>query len=142
RKKRSFDLCAMHYDRQLHGRDMDAIPVHGVAKRFLADHLMEPSTGCRLWPFSTAGAGYGHIVVKGKTVYVHIVACEAWNGPMPQPGMHAAHSCDNPSCWAGEHLRWATVTENIADQFARSGASRAARAAAGRKRSATVQGRK
>jgi hypothetical protein len=30
--------------------------------------------------------------------------------------MEAAHSCGNPWCWAGEHLRWATASENQLDK--------------------------
>lgn len=31
--------------------------------------------------------------------------------------MHAAHSCGNKLCWAGEHLRWATGSENALDKW-------------------------
>jgi hypothetical protein len=133
--KRSLDLCVLHYDRQLHGRDMDAPVKWGVAKLHFETHVMEPTpVGCRMWPYSTAGqGGYGHLVVKGKTIYVHIATCEAWYGPKPSPEMEVAHSCDNPACWAGEHLRWATSAENKADSFTRKRAYRGDRSAAMKK---------
>jgi hypothetical protein len=46
-----------------------------------------------------------------------VLACEAFNGPMPTPGLDAAHSCHRPLCWNGRHLRWATRKENMADQL-------------------------
>jgi hypothetical protein len=81
---------------------------------FFVRHAMQPSTGCRIWPFSLAG-GYGAIRVGGKVVRINALICEAWHGERP-PGAQAAHSCGNPACWAGEHLRWASPQENMADK--------------------------
>jgi hypothetical protein len=84
---------------------------------FFERYVMVPSAGCRVWPFGKTTAGYGTLSTstKPKTRYAHVAACERWHGPRPE-GMEVAHSCGNPSCWAGEHLRWATHQENLLDR--------------------------
>lgn len=78
-------------------------------------HVMEASDGCRAWPFER---GYGRVTIDGVRQWVHILTCERWHGPKPAPDLEVAHSCGRGSsgCWAGEHLRWATRAENIADR--------------------------
>lgn len=77
---------------------------------------MEPSEACRIWPFNTDQDGYGRFAVNGKEFRVNILTCETWHGHPDRFGLVAAHSCGNPGCWAGEHLRWATQSENAADR--------------------------
>jgi len=38
---------------------------------------------------------------------------------MPEPGLWALHSCDNPGCVNPDHLRWGTELDNIKDAIAR-----------------------
>lgn len=76
---------------------------------------MEPSDGCRIWPYTLA-KGYGQLMYRGRLTRLNGLVCERWHGPRPA-GMLAAHSCGNSSCWAGEHLRWATHTENMRDKW-------------------------
>ena len=77
---------------------------------------MEPSDGCRLWPFGTDQDGYGRFWVEQKEIRVNSLTCEVWHGPQPADAMHAAHTCGNVTCWAGEHLYWATPRENVLDK--------------------------
>ena len=75
---------------------------------------MEPSDGCRDWPFYITPLGYGFL---DKQLVSRLV-CIAWHGSPPFPKAQAAHSCGRRSCWAGEHLRWATAKENTNDRRA------------------------
>lgn len=91
--------------------------LRGPANRRIAHfeaHVMEPSVGCKLWPFSKNGGGYGQMRLDGRLVMAHVVACERWHGPRPDD-REVAHLCGNAGCWAGEHLRWATSSENNLD---------------------------
>lgn len=82
-----------------------------------AAHVMEPTEGCRPWTEGAVNSGgYGIITVDYKSYGVHALACEAWHGPKPFPEAQAAHRCGNPACWAGEHLYWATASENNLDK--------------------------
>ena len=110
--------CGAHYERWRRTGDVQADkPVRplGTVQAYFLAHVMEPSDGCRDWPFGTNNWGYGQVRVSGESQRrVHVVVCELWHGQRPE-GMEAAHSCGRPICWAGEHLRWATRAENAAD---------------------------
>ena len=86
------------------------------ALAYFARHVMEPSEGCRPWPLQTDQDGYGRFVVGGKELRVNVLTCEVWQGAPSADQRVAAHSCGNPNCWAGEHLRWATYRENVLDK--------------------------
>ena len=63
--------------------------------------------------------GYGHYYVgRGRRdrrkVYVHRIAWEEVNGPIPE-GMQVLHRCDNPSCYNVNHLFLGTQADNLAD---------------------------
>lgn len=61
---------------------------------------------------------YGCIGLDGKVVAVHRVAWIARNGPIPS-GMQVLHTCDNPPCWAEDHLFLGTNADNVADKMAK-----------------------
>lgn len=88
----------------------------GRAQQHFAAHVMEPSEGCRDWPYALRD-GYGTVVYDGRSWQVHVLTCIVWHGSRP-PGMEAAHSCGRSICWAGEHLRWDTHRSNLADRIA------------------------
>lgn len=67
--------------------------------------------GCWIWHGSTDRAGYGHIRVDGRTLYVHRVAYEWMVGPIPT-GMQIDHLCRNRSCCNPQHLEPVTPAEN------------------------------
>lgn len=89
----------------------------GEAQAFLKANLYVLSDGCKIWPYGTGNGGYGTVRINGKTYGVHVLACEAFCGPMPEPGMEAAHTCRTRLCWAGEHVVWKSHKDNEADKL-------------------------
>jgi hypothetical protein len=70
--------------------------------------------------------GYGLISVGAKgegQVYVHRVAWELANGPIP-PNTNVLHSCDNPPCCNPEHLYLGTKSDNTRDMMLKGRGSR------------------
>lgn len=72
---------------------------------------VEQGPGCWIWTAATTELGYGKFRGRQAT---H-VALEIDHRPMPTPGMHALHSCDNKSCVRPDHLRWGSVLDNAKD---------------------------
>lgn len=117
-------LCSAHYQRaKSHGGD----PLGGRAKNgeviaFFRDNLMTITDECKIWPYKVNHSRnqehvYGQVWIDGTHHSVHVLACEAFNGPMPEPGMDAAHGvCHNTRCWNGRHLSWKTRKQNMDDQ--------------------------
>ncbi|SDS88319.1 HNH endonuclease [Pseudarthrobacter equi] len=67
---------------------------------------------------------FGYAVVccgKNNPRGVHVLVCEAWDGPPPAKGMHAAHRNGNPADNRPDNLRWATPSENIGQDRLRHG---------------------
>lgn len=66
---------------------------------------------------------YGHGQIgrgrreEGNT-YVHIVAWEEANGPVPD-GLFVLHKCDNPPCCNPKHLYVGTQADNVKDMITR-----------------------
>jgi hypothetical protein len=91
---------------------------NGIALQFLQKIAAEyDGSQCLMWPYGAGHDGYGLIDIGGKKRRVPRIICEIENGPAPEPGMDAAHSCGNGhlGCIARKHLRWATRKENVAD---------------------------
>lgn len=90
---------------------------NGVVLGFFNEHVMEPSVGCRYWPYSLDAYGYGQLRWQDTRRLVHAVTCELWHGPRPD-GLFAIHSCHRGhlGCWAGEHLSWGTPQKNQQDR--------------------------
>lgn len=90
---------------------------NGAPLAHFREHLRTPSPlGCKLWPYGKDSNGYGTVELDGRTQRVHSLACADLHGPMPEPGMHASHSCGNPTCWAYEHLTWKPPVGNARDK--------------------------
>jgi hypothetical protein len=54
-----------------------------------------------------------HFMFKRKTYKVHILVCEAFNGPKPFPGAVVMHDDEDGSHnWPG-NLKWGTQKENL-----------------------------
>lgn len=74
-----------------------------------------------LKPYITV-AGYAVVHCgKGNPRGVHTLVCEAWHGPPPVPGMHAAHYSGNPLDNSPNNLRWATPLQNVGHDRLRHG---------------------
>lgn len=73
-------------------------------------------TPCLVWDrCTTTQDGYGQVRIKGKTYLVHRLAWIERHGPIPPETPHVLHRCDNPPCWADDHLWLGTQTDNMHD---------------------------
>lgn len=89
----------------------------GAPRTFFDAEMRRATNDCKLWPYATS-SGYGQIKIDGKVRSVHVLACEAEHGPMPQPGMHATHGpCHERLCFNGRHLSWQTLADNNRDKL-------------------------
>jgi len=93
-----------------------------VIRRLNLGVTVTPS-GCWEWQGARIPKGYGYMsvsAVKGvpKHVYVHRLAWEVTNGPIP-PDKHVCHRCDNPPCINPDHLWLGTNVENRHDSIAK-----------------------
>lgn len=70
--------------------------------------------GCWLWTGPLERIGYARICVNGRMTYVHRVAYELVNGPIPD-GAEVMHRCDVRNCINPAHLQLGTHRENMAD---------------------------
>ena len=69
---------------------------------------------CIEWQGAKSSAGYGQLKVNGKVHYVHRLAYEKANGPIPE-GLVVRHTCDNPACHNPEHLIIGAQKDNMQD---------------------------
>ncbi len=90
-----------------------------LAERLNARLTPDPETGCLLWAGALACNGYGRIKVggrRGKSRYVHVVAWELENGPVPD-GLDLDHvrerGCLYRHCANVAHLEPVTRRENL-----------------------------
>lgn len=118
--------CNLHHHRwRRFGDDVMEVPPapprtsEGTGKTwlFLRDVAI-PFEGqnCLLWPFALTRDAYGKARCAGKGRGAHRIVCEIVHGAPPSPLHEAAHSCGNSSCVNPRHIRWATSSENAADQ--------------------------
>jgi hypothetical protein len=118
-KVKKYGWCSRHYQRwQLHGDPLAGRTLVGDPMSHYRTNLMIVTDECKIWPYTKMKTGYGTIQFEKKKHLVHVLACEAWHGPMPHSGMDAAHGpCHTPSCWNGAHLLWKDRKGNMADQL-------------------------
>lgn len=74
--------------------------------------------GCAEWTGATNSEGYGQKKHGDKLTYVHILAWEMANGPVPK-GLCVLHRCDNPPCYNVDHLFLGTKADNTADMISK-----------------------
>jgi hypothetical protein len=70
-------------------------------------------TQCLIWQGAKDKHGYGQIRVGGKLWLVHRYAQYIRTGNELKDNV--CHKCDNPSCWAEDHLWEGTQQANITD---------------------------
>ena len=87
--------------------------------RWIEEHAAWDGDGCLLWPFGVNEMGRGQLSYAGRQMSAPRVMCIIAHGPPPTPAHEAAHSCGmgHKGCVNPRHLRWATRSENIADQI-------------------------
>jgi len=91
-----------------------------LAARLLANNVLDPITGCRIWTGKRAKRRGGredgrlNIRVNGrhKTVRAHRCSYEVFNGPIPE-GYQVDHCYINPLCIEPTHLEAVTGEENL-----------------------------
>lgn len=87
-----------------------------LATRLHSRLMLHPGSGCLLWTGAVTPAGYGRIKVSGECRYVHIVAWELGNGPVPD-GLVLDHvrarGCIYRHCANTVHLEPVTQRENL-----------------------------
>lgn len=69
---------------------------------------------CLVWTGARNDAGYGQLQWNGRVQYVHRLVYEHQFGPIPA-GMYVCHKCDNPPCFAPDHLSLGTNADNQQD---------------------------
>jgi hypothetical protein len=87
--------------------------------RAMVDVLQTDPGPCVIWPFGMSGIR-PHVKRGGRMHPAAVVVAELAFGPMPVPGMYAAHApivCHEPRCVRPSHLRWATASDNSADRI-------------------------
>lgn len=89
-------------------------PYLNTPERMKALRIVDPETGCWLWPKHKDRDGYGRFSYKGRLQFVHRLSYEFWVGPI-ESGKVIMHVCDNPPCYNPKHLRQGTSSENRQD---------------------------
>lgn len=111
-------LCKKHYLRKWRHGDVDTLKSTKGLPTVERLRLRTQDCGdCRLWTGPKHDAmGYARMFVDGRLQYVHRVAWELVNGPIPE-GLVLLHSCDNPACIRAEHLSLGTQRDNVQDML-------------------------
>lgn len=126
------DLCWSHYFRwHRYGDPTAGGTLHGSPMKWIDDHVDHRGLDCLPWPFGRFSTGYGMIgMPNGSRMQASRYMCARAHGNPPTEFHDAAHSCNNghDGCTNPNHLRWATVSENMMDKVANGTATRGERA--------------
>lgn len=96
------------------------LPADEILRRLWARTEVTES-GCRIWLGSTSSSGYGQLRIGGRSAPLaatHRLSFQIHRGPIPE-GLEVCHTCDNPPCWAPDHLFAGTHTDNLRDMQAK-----------------------
>lgn len=114
-------LCNSHYWQQHKGRPLTPLSYRrNRCEPWLLAHVGHVGDDCLIWPFQRLqDSGRAGVKFRGKQTVASRVMCELAHGKPPTPQHEAAHSCGkgHEGCVNPRHLRWATHTENVADQI-------------------------
>ena len=109
-------LCQSHHYRlKRYGDPTKGQPIKGTALAFLRSVVGSIETECILWPFAISGPGYASLQCNGCLWPGHRLVLALKTGINPQ-GYHACHDCGVRSCVNPNHIRWDTVSGNMADR--------------------------
>lgn len=115
-------LCSRHYHRwQRYGDPIGGNPTfYGEPQQWLADHSKFQGLDCLPWPFGRANNGRGGVTIEGKLQSPARAMCIIAHGEPSADRPHATHSCGNGhlGCCNPNHLRWASVSQNMLDKIA------------------------
>ncbi len=120
-QKAALGLCNSHYWQHHKGRELTPLSYRrNRCVPWIEEHTTYDGDDCLIWPFQRAQeSGVAMVKFKGKQGPATRVMCEMAHGKPPTPQHEAAHSCGKGhlGCISPKHLRWATHTENLADQL-------------------------
>lgn len=74
-----------------------------MSRRYDAQYIVEPASGCWLWQWAKSPKGYGKMRHEGRTRLAHIVYYERVHGPVPA-GRELDHTCEVRACVNPAHL--------------------------------------
>lgn len=80
-------------------------------RRYDAQYIVNPETGCWDWQWFKNPAGYGQVRDDGRVRRAHHVYYERAHGPLPD-GLVIDHLCRNTSCVNPDHLEAVTHAVN------------------------------
>ena len=86
-----------------------------IQQRIEENSMAIPDTGCVLWTGCTSYQGYAQTRFMRKTLNVHRVVWELYNGPILD-GLWVLHHCDTPACINPLHLFLGTHQDNMQDR--------------------------
>lgn len=91
-----------------------------LQERFLRRVEQRGPDECWPWLGPLRRRGYGQMKwTDGRYHAAHRIAWEIANGTPVPDGLHACHSCDNPTCCNPSHIWPGTATENVHDRDAK-----------------------
>lgn len=105
--------CSKHWQRwRKHGDPLAGGPsLYSTPEESFAARTRREGD-CLVWTGSSAGGGYGCIIVNSRNMLAHRYAWEREHGPIPE-GMVIDHTCWNKRCVDIKHLRLATQDQNM-----------------------------
>lgn len=124
--RKSRGMCGKHYMRWITHGDASTIMIveRGEPTRFYREVVLTDELGpddeCLIWPFHKSADGYARLNGDDlPTHYVSRLVCLEVHGEPPTSDHEAAHRCGKGQfgCVTKSHLRWATPTENKADEL-------------------------